>query len=140
MNQKSDLYEHTDLIHTATLLPSCFLSLQEAAAARGVRGGVCEVVSSQREGVGGHSLPLCHAGTGRLGRDRRPNQSHQGQNLGGAEEDGVGGAGPPVDTHQDKQQDKHFLTNTRHLYLSSHKCVMYLKLCVWQLDKLIKNF
>lgn len=82
----------------AALLPSCFLSTQEAASARGVGGWVCEVVSGEREGAGGHSLPLRQPGARCLGRDGRPHQGHQRPNPGGAEEDGVGGAGPPVDT------------------------------------------
>lgn len=88
---------------TPALLPSCFLSAQEVASASRVRGRLCEVVPCQREGTGGHSLPLCHPGAWGLGRDGRPHQGHQRANSGGAEEDGVGGAGPPVDTCSCKQ-------------------------------------
>lgn len=80
------------------MLPSCFLSTQEAVL--GVRGGVCEVISCQREGTGGHSLPLRQPGARRLGGDGRPHQSRQGANSGRAEEDRLGGAGPPVKKHQ----------------------------------------
>lgn len=89
---------------TTALLPSCFLSTQEVASACGVGGGVCEVMSGKREGTGGHSLPLRQPGARGLGRDGWPHQSHQRPNIGGAEEDGVGGAGPPVEkeTHMHK--------------------------------------
>lgn len=101
------LYRHRvpniTTLTTAVLLPSCILSTQEAASARGVGGGVCEIVSGQREGVGGHSLPLCQPGARCLGRDRWPHQGHQRPNTGWAEENCLGGAGPPVDTHTQTQ-------------------------------------
>lgn len=78
------------------LLPSCFLSTQEAASARGVRGGLCEVVSGEREGAGDHPLPVRHPGARLLDGDGGPGKGHQGQNFGGAEEDDLGGAGPAV--------------------------------------------
>lgn len=81
---------------TATLLPSCFLSVQEAAVACGVGGRVCEDVSGKGEGVGGHSLSLRQPGARRLGGAGGAHQGHQRANPGGAEEGGVGGAGPPV--------------------------------------------
>lgn len=80
----------------ATLLPSCFLSVQEAAAACGVGGRVREDVSGEGEGVGGHSLSLRQPGARRLGGAGGAHQGHQRANPGGAEEGGVGGAGPPV--------------------------------------------
>lgn len=86
---------------TEALLPSCFLSTQEVASARGVGGGVCEAVPGKREGAGGHSLPLRQPGARGLGGDGRPHQGHQRPNTGGAKEDGLGGAGTPVGTHAD---------------------------------------
>lgn len=58
----------------------------------------------KREGTGGHSLPLRQPGARGLGRDGRPHRSHQSPDIGGAEEDGVGGDGPPVEkeTHMHK--------------------------------------
>lgn len=83
---------------TATLLPSCFLSTQEVASARGVGGGVCEDVSGKRERAWGRTLPLYHPGAWHLDRDRRPDQGHQRPYTGRAEEDCLGWTGPPVVT------------------------------------------
>lgn len=44
-------------------------------------------------------MPLRQPGARVLGRDRGPHQGNQRQNTRGAEEDGLGGAGPPVDKH-----------------------------------------
>lgn len=55
----------------------------------------------EAEGAGGHPLPVRQRGARGLGRDGRPHQDHQRADTGGAEEDGVGGAGPPVDTETD---------------------------------------
>lgn len=84
---------------TTVLLPSCFLSTQEVVFACGGGGRDREVVSGKREGTRGHSLPLRQPGARILGRDRGPHKGHQRQNTRGAEKDGLGGAGPPVDKH-----------------------------------------
>lgn len=104
---------------TDALLPSCFLSTQEAAGARGVGGGVCEVVSGEIKGAGGNSLPLRQRGARGLGRDGRPHQGGQRADTGGAEEDGVGGAGPPVDT---RMHNAHTRAAELHKHSAAYLC------------------
>lgn len=116
------LFLNITTLTTTALLPSCFLSTQEVAYACGVRGGACEVVSGKGEGAGGHSLPLRQPGARGLDRDRWPHPGHKRANIGRAEEGGVGGAGPTVDTHN------HTHTHTPAL-ISTH-CIMLV--CILQ--------
>lgn len=58
-------------------------------------------MSGEIEGAGGHSLPLRQRGARGLGGNGRPHKGRQRSDPGGAEEDDLGGAGPPVDTRTD---------------------------------------
>lgn len=119
------LFLNITTLTTTVLLPSCFLSTQEVASASGVRGGVCEVVSGEGEGTGGHSLPLCQPGARGLDRDRWPHPAHKRSDIGRAEEGGVGGARPTVDRHTQTHTNAHWHT----LYRAClHMTIFMLKL------------
>ncbi len=69
---------------------------QEAPSEGGLWGGVLEDVSLKRKGAGDAAVLVRGCGAWLLGWGGGSSQDHQGQDFWGAEEDGLGGAGPAV--------------------------------------------